>query len=87
MTTKSKLKIDKTGHSLCGGYGNKGCGCQLTGIGQVIGGIEYCMKCATGINGGTPACRVFIDLTGGLEEERGCESLPQGAVSSLGADE
>jgi len=86
MTTKSKLKIDKTGHSLCGGYGNKGCGCQLTGIGQVIGGIEYCMKCATPINGvNQPAGS--NNLPGGLEEERGCESLPQGAVSSLGADE
>jgi len=54
MTTKLKNKIDnKTGHFLCGGYGDMGCGCEIS-LGVIIRGTVFCNKCATRIKGVKP---------------------------------
>jgi len=48
---KIKNKIDhKTGHFLCGGYGDKGCGTEVF-VGVLIRGIVYCKKCANKLKG------------------------------------
>ena len=62
-----KLKLDKSGHSLCGGSGSKGCGCQLTGVGRVIRGFNYCRKCYKRIKNSRKPIKVFIDLPGGRQ--------------------
>lgn len=50
-TTKLKNKFNKkTGQFICGGMSDKGCG-KDAGIGIVIRGYVYCIKCAKKLKG------------------------------------
>ena len=87
MTTKLKNKFDKAGYFLCGGYGDKGCGCEVI-LGSIINGVVYCLKCREQMGEkARPAHRVFIDLPDGLENSGAESSRASLSESSVGSAE